>query len=102
MTHEEFATYWQEEHAPLVEALPGLERYAVRLPTDPERSSYDGVADLHFEDRDAMAAAFDSPAGEAVKADADAFVGGDVTLITEETVTYAGDDRGDADATEGA
>jgi uncharacterized protein (TIGR02118 family) len=86
MSHEEFVTYWREEHAPLVEAMPGLQRYAIRLPTAPERSSYDGVAELTFEDTETMRAAFESEAGQAVEADAEQFVGDDVTLVTEEEV----------------
>ncbi|MEF8801095.1 MAG: EthD family reductase [Halolamina sp.] len=87
LSHEEFATYWEEEHAPLVDDLPNVQRYVTSLPTDPEESAYDGLAELYFEDMAALGAAFDSAAGEALLEDAAEFSdqeAGDV-LYMEET-----------------
>lgn len=87
LSHEEFATYWEEEHAPLVDDLPNVQRYVTSLPTDPEESAYDGIAELYFEDMAALGAAFESEAGEAVLEDAAEFSdqeAGDV-LYMEET-----------------
>lgn len=72
-THEEFAAYWEEEHAPLVDELPNVQRYTTSLPTDPEKSAYDGIAELYFEDMAALGEAFDSEAGDALLADAAEF-----------------------------
>ena len=86
LTHEEFATYWEEEHAPLVDDLPNVQRYTTSLPTDPEGSAYDGIAELYFEDMAALGEAFDSEAGEALLADAAEFSdqeAGEVLYMTE-------------------
>lgn len=85
-SHEEFREYWVEEHAPLVEDLPGVRKYVTSLPTDPERSDHDGVAELYFDDEAALAEAFDSEAGRRLQADADEFAEMAGTLHVEPTV----------------
>lgn len=87
-SHEAFRSYWEEAHAPLVDDLPGVRRYVTSLPTDPGRSEYDGVAELYFDDMDALKAAFDTEAGRRLRADAAEFTDPDagVTLFVEETV----------------
>ncbi|NHN49121.1 EthD family reductase [Halostella sp. JP-L12] len=54
MTHEEFVDYWQENHTPIAREIEGVVRYATVLPTDPENAEFDGVAELYFEDLDAL------------------------------------------------
>jgi uncharacterized protein (TIGR02118 family) len=86
LSHEEFATYWETEHAPLVDDLPNVQRYVTSLPTDPEQSAYDGIAELYFEDMAALGEAFDSEAGEALLEDAAEFSdqdAGEVLYLTE-------------------
>ncbi len=56
MTHDDFRDYWLDEHAPLVAEMPGVVGYTTTLPTEPDHAEFDGVADLYFEDRDAMLA----------------------------------------------
>jgi len=73
LSYEQFRTYWEEEHAPLVAELPGVQRYVTSHPTDPEKSAYDGVAEVYFEDMERLGAAFDSAAGETLLADAEEF-----------------------------
>lgn len=87
-THEEFAEYWETEHAPLVDDVPGVRKYATSLPTDPERSEYDGIAEIYFDDTAAMGEAFESEAGQALQADAAEFADMEAspTLYVEETV----------------
>jgi uncharacterized protein (TIGR02118 family) len=95
LSHDEFAEYWLDEHSPIAAELPGLVKYTTSLPTDPERSPYDGVLELYFEDMASLRAAFDSPAGERTVADAEAFleVGEGPRMIVEETVQVdAGDE----------
>jgi uncharacterized protein (TIGR02118 family) len=89
-THEAFVERWRGEHADMAEDLPGLQKYVTAVPNDPERSSHDGVVELHFEDMDALAAAFDSELGQAVQADAAEFADMDAgeTLYVEEQVEY--------------
>lgn len=73
LSYEAFRTHWEEEHVPLVEALPGVQRYVTAHPTDPEKSAYDGVAEVYFEDMETLGTAFDSEAGEALLDDAEEF-----------------------------
>ena len=70
---EEFERYYREEHAPLAADLPGLERYTVSFPEDPESASYDALAELWFPDAETMAEAFGSELGREVTADAESF-----------------------------
>lgn len=90
LSHEEFVDYWESNHAPLVEEMPGLDRYTVGRPGRPEESPYDGLAELYFEDFSAMRDAYASEAGEAVQADAHEFADMDAseTLFLDETVAF--------------
>jgi len=54
MTHEEFVDYWQTNHTPIAREIEGVVRYTTVLPTDPENAEFDGVAELYFEDLDAL------------------------------------------------
>jgi len=85
---EEFQRYYREEHAPLAADLPGLERYTVSFPSDPESASYDALAELYFPDGETMAAAFDSELGREVTADAETFAEMDAAerVVLEEDV----------------
>ena len=87
-THEEFVERWTGEHADLAKDLPGLKKYVTSLPTSPERSEYDGIVELYFEDMEALKAAFSSEIGEAVNADAAEFIDMEQgpTEYVEETV----------------
>jgi uncharacterized protein (TIGR02118 family) len=62
---------------PLLERLPGLQRLILNdvLPgMDGTQSDYDGIGEDWFESSAAMQAAFASPEGQAVGADADVFL----------------------------
>ncbi|ELZ84705.1 hypothetical protein C453_11841 [Haloferax elongans ATCC BAA-1513] len=87
-THEEFVERWTGEHADLAKDLPGLKKYVTSLPTAPERSEYDGIVELYFEDMESLKAAFSSEIGEAVNADAAEFIDMEQgpTEYVEETV----------------
>lgn len=90
LTHEEFLDYWESTHAPLVEEMPGLERYTMGTPGRPEESAYDGLAELYFADFDAMRESYASEAGEAVQTDAESFadMSASETLFLDETVAF--------------
>lgn len=93
LSYEEFLTYWEEEHAPLVEDLPSVQRYVTSHPTDPEKSAYDGVAEVYFEDMETLGAAFESQAGAALQADAAEFAdqeAGEILYMEEEERFSAG------------
>lgn len=74
---EAFARHFDEQHKPLVADLPGLRRFVVnRVLPDPDGPppAYDAVAEDWFDDPAAMTAAFASPEGQAVLADAQHFL----------------------------
>lgn len=90
LSHEEFVEYWESEHAPLVEEMPGLRRYTTGIPGRPADSAYDGLAELYFEDFSAMRESYASETGEAVQADAHEFADMDEseTLFLDESVPF--------------
>jgi uncharacterized protein (TIGR02118 family) len=71
LSFDEFLDHWQQRHGPLVSALPGLRRY-VQNPAHPIEGRewpYDGMAELWFDDLDAVRDAFRSPESERVRED---------------------------------
>ncbi|NHN49131.1 EthD family reductase [Halostella sp. JP-L12] len=87
-SHEECIEYMEEEHAPLVEELPGLQKYTSSVPLDPASAGVDYVAQLWFDDPEAMDAAFESETGREVTADAENFLDTDalrMVAVGEET-----------------
>jgi uncharacterized protein (TIGR02118 family) len=88
MSHEEFVERWRGEHGDLAKQLPGLQYYSTSVPADPEKTEYDGVLELGFEDMAALGAAFESEIGQEVQADAEEFVdvGAGPRMIVEESV----------------
>ncbi|SFL66111.1 conserved hypothetical protein [Halogranum rubrum] len=54
MTHEEFVDHWQNNHTPIAREIEGVVKYDTVLPTNPEKAEFDGVAELYFEDLDAL------------------------------------------------
>ena len=94
MTHEQFTRHWVEIHAPLALAVPGLRRYVqshiVEERTRPDIPAsdveIDGVAELWFDDREAMARALASPEARALHADGALFIGRIKTFTMEEKV----------------
>lgn len=65
ITPEQFADYWKNVHAPLVRTtLPGLRKYVlniVEIGRGGEPPEYDGMVELHFDDRAAAEGALSSP-----------------------------------------
>lgn len=86
MSHREFGEYWYFEHVDLIDQLPHLRRYTLAFPDDPASAAYDGIAELYFDDEEALAAAMDSPAAEEAAADVDNFADPDdiFQLVVEE------------------
>ena len=66
-TRERFHRWWLDEHVPLVTILPGLRKYRVSLVTGstshPGQEPWDGIAELYFDDRAALDAAWSSEVG---------------------------------------
>jgi uncharacterized protein (TIGR02118 family) len=69
-----FVAWWLEQHRGLAEQLPGLRQYTISLAVDDEDGPFDGMAELWFDNLAAADAAFASPAGRSVGADAVAHV----------------------------
>jgi uncharacterized protein (TIGR02118 family) len=77
MSQEAFARYARDRHFPVVTKLPGLRRLVFNhvLPDlNGPPPAYDAVAEDWFDDLAAMGAAFASPEGQAVIADAASFL----------------------------
>jgi uncharacterized protein (TIGR02118 family) len=98
MSHEAFVDHWQNEHVPIASEIPGVVRYSTVLPVDPEAAEFDGIAELYFEDLDALRASLgeegtrdydpDDPTARAAREDVDNFLAVEdrPRLIGEETV----------------
>jgi len=94
MTHAEFMKHWAEVHAPLAHAVPGLRRYVQshiveerHRPDIPTTDvEIDGIAELWYDDRDAMARANASPEAKALHADGALFIGRIKSFTVEEKV----------------
>jgi len=94
ITHEEFVRHWLEIHAPLAHAVPGVlcyvqnhivaERQRPDIPTT--EVQVDGIAELWYADRAAMARANASPEAKRLHDDGALFIGGIKTFIIEEQV----------------
>jgi uncharacterized protein (TIGR02118 family) len=82
MSHEEFASWWLTEHAPLARQLPGVRE--IRFNEVVEGDGFDGVAELWFDDQAAFEAAYASDLGKSVAQDSIEHVAARVRLIVEE------------------
>lgn len=73
MALDEFRRYWIEVHGALGAKMPGIRRYVQSHLVDEAylyaEPRHDGVAQLWFDNIDALRSAFDSPAGRALNAD---------------------------------
>ena len=72
MSVDEFRQYARERHVPVLLQLPGLQRLVINF-AEPDQTGpppYDAIAEDWFESFEAMGAAFQSPPGKAVEADA--------------------------------
>jgi uncharacterized protein (TIGR02118 family) len=77
LTPEEFQAYWRDVHAPLVLKLPGVRRYVQSRPVHiPGRTPpYDGLAEVWYDDLEALRATIGSRACEELLADEVNFMG---------------------------
>ena len=78
LTHEEFFHYWENIHAPLGARIPHLRKlvqsHRLTVPGDERRPDYDGMAELWFDDREALLAARQSPEWKASSNDEANFI----------------------------
>jgi uncharacterized protein (TIGR02118 family) len=69
---EAFERHYLEVHGPLVDAIPGLVRWEsakVVAAADGGEPTYSRIAELYFEDQDALGASMSSPEGKATATD---------------------------------
>lgn len=88
---EAFDRYYQQTHAPLATKIPGLKGYTANKPVavnPQERSPYYLIAELYFENMEALQAALQSPEGHAAAGDTQNFATGGVTLVIGEVQVY--------------
>ncbi|GAB5362323.1 hypothetical protein AAMO2058_000787000 [Amorphochlora amoebiformis] len=88
MGREEFENWWLGQHKPLAMRLPGLKKYTVNLtePVDGQEPMYDGVAELWFDKKEDLLAAYQTDIGSQVAADSLAVVCKRDRLLTYERV----------------
>lgn len=98
LTREQFVKHWLEVHAPLAHAVPGIRRYVQshliderkRPDIPPLDIEVDGIAELWYDDREAMARALSTPEAKTLHADGARFIGRIKTFIVEEKVMIPG------------
>jgi uncharacterized protein (TIGR02118 family) len=92
LSYEEFFDYWKNVHGRIGARIPGLRRlvqsHRVPVPGDKYMPGYDGVAELWFDDVEALLAARQSPEWQASSADEADFIDGSKVayLVAEEHV----------------
>jgi uncharacterized protein (TIGR02118 family) len=78
MTDEEFFHYWEHVHGPIGARIPGVRRlvqsYRVKVPGDARGADYDGMAELWFDDIEALLEARRSPEWRASVEDEENFI----------------------------
>lgn len=82
MSHEEFAQWWLNEHAPLARQLPGVRE--IRFNEVVEGEEIDGIAELWFDDRASFEAAYSTDLGASVARDSLDHVASRTRLIVDE------------------
>ena len=92
LSHEEFVQHWLEVHGPLAHAVPGVRRYVQShiigtrtRPDIPETEvEIDGIAELWYDDQEALARAAASPEMKRLTDDGALFIGSIKSYIVEE------------------
>ena len=92
MTEEDFFRYWQNVHGPIGARIPQLRRLiqsrTMTVPGDQYRPDYDGMAELWFDDVDALLSARQSSEWKASSEDEANFIDHNKVayFVTEEHV----------------
>jgi uncharacterized protein (TIGR02118 family) len=92
MTDEEFFRYWERVHGPLGARIPHLRKlvqsHRQTVPGDKRWADYDGMAELWFDDMEALLVARQSPEWKASSEDEANFIDHDrvAYFVSEERV----------------
>ncbi len=93
-TDEEFFHYWKNIHGPIGARIPGLRRlvqsHRVSIPGQQTTPSFDGVAELWFDDMKSLQAARQSPEWRASTEDEANFIDANkvTSFVSEEHVIF--------------
>ena len=78
MTDDEFFRYWKDVHGPVGARIPGLRKlvqsHRLNFLGDKHEADYDGMAELWFDDADALLKARQSPEWKASSEDEEKFI----------------------------
>jgi uncharacterized protein (TIGR02118 family) len=78
LTDQEFFRYWANAHGPIGARIPRLRKlvqsHRLTVPNDKHQPDYDGMAELWFDDMEALLAARASPEWKASTADEANFI----------------------------
>jgi uncharacterized protein (TIGR02118 family) len=78
LTDKEFFHYWENIHGPIGARIPCLRKlvqsHRLLIPGDKSHSNYDGMAELWFDDIEALLAARQSPEWKASTKDEENFI----------------------------
>jgi uncharacterized protein (TIGR02118 family) len=88
-SHDDFARWWLQQHAPLAKQLPGLRRGVFYLVEYPADGDPDGVSELWFDSQSDFEAAYASEIGKSVVADSLANVSGRRRMFVVENVIHS-------------
>jgi uncharacterized protein (TIGR02118 family) len=94
LSREDFVKHWYEVHAPLAHAVPGVRRYVqshilserMRSDIPATEVEIDGIAELWYDDLEAMERANATPEAERLHADGALFIGYIKSFVVEERV----------------
>jgi uncharacterized protein (TIGR02118 family) len=85
MSDGQFFAYWQNVHGPIGARIPGLRKLVqsrrVEVPGDRYKADFDGMAELWFDDMEALLAARESPEWKAATDD-------EVNFIDHSNIAY--------------
>ena len=88
-SHDDFARWWLQQHAPLAKQLPGLRWGVFNLVENPADGDPDGVSELWFDSQSDFEAAYASEIGKSVVADSLANVSGRRRMFVVENVIHS-------------
>ncbi|MBL6952067.1 MAG: EthD family reductase [Alphaproteobacteria bacterium] len=94
LSHDEFVRHWLEVHGPLARVVPGIRRYvqshiqgeSVRADIPAPDMEIDGIAELWYDDIEAMERSSATPEAQALYADGALIIGQIKSFVIEEKI----------------